>query len=81
MTPVSGIASGKSIQSLLDHNTWLAMAFGASQRRRYRLRDSLGFVLAATFLFVRSNQSKIEALAKKRDLGAIKQLPIGKQRN
>ncbi|BDR09584.1 hypothetical protein CTR2_R29220 [Comamonas thiooxydans] len=42
---------------------------------------ALACVLAAIFLFVRSNQWKIEALAKKRDLGAIKQLPIGKQRN
>jgi hypothetical protein len=43
------------------------VAFGTSnvKRSRYRLRDRLGFFFAAIFLFVRSNQSKIEALEKR----------------
>lgn len=42
---------------------------------------ALAFSFAAIFLLVRSNQSSIEALAQKREFGAIKRLLIEKPRN
>jgi O-antigen/teichoic acid export membrane protein len=60
---------------------WLLVPHGVINEAAAIFALTLAFALVAIFLFIRSNQSNIEALAQKRDLGAIKRLLIGKPRS